>query len=160
MIEAIKAHSPIRAAFETAGIRLVKDKGLCPFHTDKHPSLSIKGERWKCWGCGEGGDVIDFTAKFYGLDIKGAVRFLADRAGITKQTSAEAKAALREREKRQELLTAFKKWEQQEVDEISPILRRYNRLIASRTAFTEAELVDLARLQGNIDILRYSKPDR
>lgn len=155
MIEAVKAHNPIRAALEAAGIRLLKGKGLCPFHQDKHPSLSIKNERWRCWGCGAGGDVIDFTAKYYGLDIKGAIRFLADRAGITKQTSVEAKAALREREKKQELLKAFRTWEQNEVDEISAILRRYLRLIASRTTFTEAELVGLAALQGNIDVLEY-----
>lgn len=159
VIEAVKSHNPIRAALNIAGIRLVKDKGLCPFHTDKHPSLSIKGERWKCWGCGEGGDVIDFTAKYYRLDTKDALKLLADRAGIrpanTQAERAAAEKARKERENKLVLLKAFRVWEQREVDDISAILRRYRRLIASRTTFTEAELVDLARLQGNIDILEY-----
>ncbi len=27
-------------------------KALCPFHSDNHPSLTIKNERYKCWACG------------------------------------------------------------------------------------------------------------
>lgn len=158
-IEAVKSHNPIRAAFETAGIRLVKDKAPCPFHPDKHPSLTLRGERWRCWGCGEGGDVIDFTAKFYGLNTKGAIRFLADRAGIkTANTQAEkaaAEKARKERESKAEAVRAFRKWEQKEVAEIAAILRRYNRLVTSRKTFSESELVDLAGLRGNIDILEY-----
>lgn len=160
MIDTVKFHNPIRAALETAGIRLAKDKALCPFHQDKTPSLSIKGERWRCWGCGEGGDVIDFTAKYYDLDMKGAIKLLADRAGIktSPQTPAERQAAekaRRERESRAAAVRAFREWEQKEVNEISAILRRYHRLITSRTTFSEAELVDLAQLQGNIDVLEY-----
>lgn len=159
MIAAVKSHNPIRAALETAGIRLVRDKGLCPFHNDKTPSLSIKGERWRCWGCGSCGDVIDFTAKYYGLDMRGAIRFLADRAGIkpvnTQADRSRIAAEKAHREKKQELLRAFRKWEQTTVNEIAEVLRRYHRMRTVRTAYTEAELIDLAELQGNIDILEY-----
>lgn len=154
MINDVKAHNPLRAIISEI-VHLERDKGLCPFHPDKHPSFTIKGERWKCWSCGEGGDVIDFTAKYYGLDIKGAIKLLAGRAEITKQTSAKIRAAQREREKKQELIRAFRAWEQREVDDISAMVRRYRRLIAKRKTFTEAKLIDLARLQGNIDILEY-----
>ena len=34
-------------------------KALCPFHSDTNPSLSFKGERYTCFSCGAGGDVID-----------------------------------------------------------------------------------------------------
>lgn len=154
MIEAIKSHNLLRTVISEI-VHLERDKGLCPFHHDKTPSLSVKGERWRCWGCGESGDVIDFTAKYYGLDTKGAIRFLADRAGIMRQAPDEVMAAQRKREKKQALIRAFRAWEQREVDDISAILRRYRRMIASRATFTEPEMIDLARLQGNIDILEY-----
>lgn len=155
MIEAIKAHNQLRAEIEAAGVHLERDKGLCPFHTDKHPSLSIKGERWRCFTCNEGGDVIDFTAKYYGLDTKGALRLLADRAGIKRQTSIEAKAAQRERERKQELLRAFREWEQTTVNDIAEVLRSYRHMKATRKTFTEGELIELARVQGEIDILEH-----
>ena len=35
-------------------------KGLCPFHPDKNPSFTVSSEtgRYKCWSCGEGGDIF------------------------------------------------------------------------------------------------------
>lgn len=158
MIEAVKAHIPLRAEIEAAGVHLERDKGLCPFHQDKHPSLSVKGDRWKCWSCGEGGDVIDFTAKYHGLDTRGALRLLADRAGLKLegQTQAQARAAQevrREREERRRLTEDFRVWEQTEVDKISTVLRVYRHMRATRTDFTEAELVELAELQGEMDLL-------
>lgn len=39
---------------------------LCPFHSDNHPSLSIKNERYKCWACGASGDMFDFVQNLYG----------------------------------------------------------------------------------------------
>jgi hypothetical protein len=37
-------------------------KAICPFHNDHHPSLSFKNQRFKCFSCGEGGDVIDLVS--------------------------------------------------------------------------------------------------
>ncbi|HVT77941.1 MAG TPA: DNA primase [Acidimicrobiales bacterium] len=61
--------------------------GLCPFHAEKTPSFSVNGEAglWHCFGCGEGGDIIDFVIKVEGLRFVDAVAFLADRAGVTLQ---------------------------------------------------------------------------
>lgn len=154
MIEAVKAHNPLRAEIE-AVLHLEGDKGLCPFHPDKHPSLTVKGDKWRCWSCGEGGDVIDFTRKYYGLDTKGAIKLLADRAGIMRQTSTEAKAAQRERERKQELLRAFREWEQTTVNEIAEVLRTYRHMKATKATYTEAELIELARVQGEMDILEH-----
>lgn len=39
------------------------NKTNCPWHTDKTPSLSFKNERYRCFGCGEHGDVFDFVGK-------------------------------------------------------------------------------------------------
>ena len=54
----------------------------CPFHEDHTPSLKLD-ERYYCFGCQETGDVIDFTAKLFGISKSGAARKLAGDFGIT-----------------------------------------------------------------------------
>ena len=59
--------------------------GLCPFHGEKTPSFNIYTENgsFYCFGCGVGGDVITFIMKIENLDYLEAVKFLAQRAGMT-----------------------------------------------------------------------------
>jgi DNA primase len=58
--------------------------GLCPFHDDSNPSLTVSPERqsYKCWSCGEGGDCFSFVMKTQAFEFPVAVRFLAERAHI------------------------------------------------------------------------------
>lgn len=59
--------------------------GLCPFHSEKTPSFSVNSELgiYKCFGCGESGDVISFIQRLEGLEFPEALEMAADRAGIT-----------------------------------------------------------------------------
>src|SRR5439155_22819373 len=60
-------------------------KAPCPFHTEKTPSFIVNPDRqtWHCFGaCGTGGDIIGFITRKENLDFAGALRFLAERAGI------------------------------------------------------------------------------
>ncbi|MFB0917935.1 MAG: DNA primase, partial [Clostridiaceae bacterium] len=59
--------------------------GLCPFHNEKTPSFSVSRQKqiYKCFGCGEGGNVFTFLMKTQKLTFDEAVRELAKRAGIT-----------------------------------------------------------------------------
>ncbi|AOY77525.1 DNA primase [Clostridium formicaceticum] len=59
-------------------------KALCPFHNEKTPSFHVNTEKqwFKCFGCGEGGDVIGFVMKIENLDFVEAVKILAQRANI------------------------------------------------------------------------------
>ncbi len=59
-------------------------KGLCPFHTEKTPSFLVHGEKgvFKCFGCGESGDVIAFVSKIENVSFSEALESLAEKAGI------------------------------------------------------------------------------
>ncbi|MEG0297840.1 MAG: DNA primase [Clostridium sp.] len=63
--------------------------GLCPFHNEKSPSFSVSGEKqiYKCFGCGEAGNVISFVMKTRNMQFLDAVKHLADRAGIILENS-------------------------------------------------------------------------
>ena len=62
--------------------------GLCPFHNDKSPSLSVSQDKqiYKCFSCGEAGNVITFVMKYKKLTFQEAAKYLADKAGIPLET--------------------------------------------------------------------------
>ncbi len=66
---------------ERAGANL---KAKCPFHNEKTPSFFLSPERggYYCFGCGAKGDIFTFVQEFEGLDFRGALKLLADRAGV------------------------------------------------------------------------------
>ena len=59
-------------------------KGVCPFHDDRSPSLSVSGEyqNYRCWACGAKGDVFTFLQEFERISFVEAKEKLAERAGI------------------------------------------------------------------------------
>lgn len=59
--------------------------GLCPFHQEKTPSFSVTRDKqlFKCFGCGEGGNVITFVMKSKNLPFNEAIKVLAEKANIT-----------------------------------------------------------------------------
>lgn len=58
--------------------------GLCPFHKEKTPSFFVNKEDqlYYCFGCHEGGNIINFVEKVNNLDFIEAVKFLAERGGV------------------------------------------------------------------------------
>ena len=58
--------------------------GVCPFHNDHSPSMSVNQPRqmYRCFSCGAGGDVFKFVMDYENLTFPEALKVLADRAGI------------------------------------------------------------------------------
>ena len=86
-VEEIKARIPVEdlvgsyVKLDRAGKSF---KGKCPFHNEKTASFFVSPERggYYCFGCGAKGDIFNFVEQFEGLDFKGALKVLADKAGV------------------------------------------------------------------------------
>ena len=75
--------------------------GLCPFHTEKTPSFSVHAglQIYKCFGCGQSGDVFNFLMELQGLTFYEALKTLADRHGIAmpkRSAGADSNSELRD----------------------------------------------------------------
>lgn len=94
LVEIISAHVALRKAGRNF-------QGLCPFHNEKTPSFSVNPERqvWKCFGCGEGGDVFKFVQKVDNLTFPQAVEQLAKQVGVTIERSEKTAREYSERDR-------------------------------------------------------------
>ncbi len=88
---------------EKAGVNF---KARCPFHNERTPSFSVSPSRnaYYCFGCGEKGDIFTFVERMDGLDFKGALKQLAERAGV--EIRYEPKESKDKRERLFDLLEA------------------------------------------------------
>ncbi|MHB1086592.1 MAG: CHC2 zinc finger domain-containing protein, partial [Minisyncoccota bacterium] len=66
---------------ERAGASL---RARCPFHAERTPSFHVSPDRgtYHCFGCNVGGDIFTFVQEIEGLDFKGALKILAEKAGV------------------------------------------------------------------------------
>ena len=85
--ESVKAAVTLKRAAETY-VLTVSRNGMtcCPFHEDRHPSMKLNEDYFFCFGCGASGDVIDFTARLFGIDLKDSAEKLAADFGISAET--------------------------------------------------------------------------
>lgn len=70
--------------------------GVCPFHDDHSPSMSVSRDKqmYKCFSCGAGGNVINFVMDYENISFLDALKKLADRAGISLDLKSYHKSSL------------------------------------------------------------------
>src|SRR6059058_1763647 len=113
-VEAVKSAAEILPLVEDY-VRLRKAggayKGLCPFHQERTPSFVVTPARgrYKCFGCGEGGDAIDFLMRLDNLDFVDAIETLANRFGVQLEYEESSPEADRERQRRERLLQVLER---------------------------------------------------
>ena len=87
-IPALKARHPLAEVVESVGVKLKGRgrvrQGFCPFHEESEGSFTVYGdtERFWCFGCGEGGDVLDFIRRAENLSLPEAIRRLEGGIGL------------------------------------------------------------------------------
>jgi DNA primase len=76
-------------------------KGLCPFHQEKTPSFNVHGAKgiYKCFGCGAGGNVINFVMQIEGWSFPETVRFLAQSHGVSIESADPEEEAAAEKKR-------------------------------------------------------------
>ena len=85
--ETIKAAVTPRQVAEHYGLRVLQNgMTCCPFHEDRHPSMKLNKDYFFCFGCGASGDVIDFTARLFGLSPYAAAQKLETDFRIDAET--------------------------------------------------------------------------
>ena len=82
----------------------------CPFHMEKAPSMSIKedGQFFKCFGCQEGGNVINFIRKIEDVDFVKAVEILAKNAGMKMPEYEDSEEMRKKKHQRDRMLSVLK----------------------------------------------------
>lgn len=88
--ERIKQTVTTRQAAQMYGLP-VNRSGMtkCPFHEDHNPSIKVD-DRFYCFSCHATGDVIDFTARLFGISLKDAAKKLAEDFGIDPRPPAQS----------------------------------------------------------------------
>lgn len=76
--------------------------GICPFHPDKNPSLSVSPDKqlFHCFGCQASGSVFTFIMNYHNCDFNEAVERLAERAGIRLSKAGETEEEQRQNDER------------------------------------------------------------
>ena len=119
--ERVKAAVPLRDAAKHYGLTVSRNgMTCCPFHEDRHPSMKLNEDYFFCFGCSASGDVIDFTARLFGISLKDAVTKLAADFGVSedaRQVSVRQNPFRLEELRCRRVLTAYlhllKKWKTQ-----------------------------------------------
>jgi hypothetical protein len=140
------------------GVEIKKGMASCPFHEDRHPSMSFKNGRFKCFSCGAGGTAIDLVMQMFGLTAADAAKKInADfNLGLDLDRPAETKEMAR-RKRDDELYQAFHKWEHGAFLAVTNYLDRLRADIAVYAPKTPEEPLDerYMRALHRIDYIGY-----
>jgi hypothetical protein len=133
MISELKKSIDLLSVAESAGVDLHKRGcrhcGLCPFHTEKTPSFFIfPDNRFKCFGCGESGDCIDFVMKLHGLSFPDALKHLGIEQG---PMTPEIRRNIERRKQQAARIKRFRDWEQRYCWYVSDLWFQTKRLMAN-----------------------------
>ena len=114
MLAAQKQNIDLASIVVDAGVELkqrgARHVGLCPFHNEKTPSFYVfSDQHFKCFGCGEHGDCIDFIQKLHGLSFKDALKYLGIEQG---RITPEMQRSIKQQKRQAELIKQFRDWEQ------------------------------------------------
>lgn len=112
--------------------------GLCPFHREKTPSFHISADKqlFYCFGCGAGGNLIDFVMKIENLDFVDCIKFLADRAGVALEEEVYSPVIQKKHDLRERILKMNKLAAKHFVANLSTEMAKEARTYAANRGLT------------------------
>ena len=113
--EQIKEALDLRETMEYYGVNFNRrGYAICPFHSEKTASLSVKNGQFTCFGCGARGDVIDFVKMYFGISFAQSLirlnndfglRILSDKLSLESLEKQKKMAEARKKEKEKRVLS-------------------------------------------------------
>ncbi|MFN7120104.1 MAG: CHC2 zinc finger domain-containing protein, partial [Saprospiraceae bacterium] len=99
VLDTVKVEDVI-GEFVTLRRRGVNMIGLCPFHNEKTPSFNVSPTKniFKCFGCGKGGNAVQFIMEHEQLTFPEAIRYLAEKYNIELEETVTSQEAIREKQ--------------------------------------------------------------
>jgi len=91
------------------GVHIVANSMInCLFHDDKNPSMKLYHDHFYCFGCGEHGDVIAFTAKLFGLSQYESAQKLQSDFGISSEIKPSIRQAIKQLSQQEKEINAYR----------------------------------------------------
>ena len=126
----IKQAVTMRRLCERYGIEVNHaHKARCPFHADRAPSMHVYDDNrgWWCFVCGEGGDVINFTERFFKIPFRDAMARLNEdfdlRLPLDAPLDDEAKREIAKRKQLADTEKRFEAWREDMIHQLSERFR-------------------------------------
>ena len=149
LFQSVKEKISLREAVVFYGFSIKKgDFIACPFHSGGHertPSLHLYGDHFKCFGCGESGDVIKFVQKLFNLEkpLDAVKKINSDfNLGLSLKSHAPTKAELKaaaERERIRRITQGFERWRTETREKLIEICQTANCALRDGPPWTERE---------------------
>jgi len=155
MITEIKRQIDLKDVVRASGVELRRAGkryvAPCPFHDETYPSFYVfKDQRFKCFGCGEHGDAIDFVKKLHGLTFKEALTHLGIKQG---GLSPEMRRKIDRRKQKAALVRQFNLWCGQYAAHLGTMINRTERFM--RTGIPPDDLDLYATLIEQLPLWEY-----
>lgn len=137
---------------------------LCPFHSERSASFTIYTDGYKCFGCGEAGDHVDFVAKLYSLQPLEAAQAICEKFGIpveggplSREDKLKLALAKTELQRRKRLREAFENWTRLAGQQVRILAEAISLQLEEKGLDIEEDLLplvhDLPKLEYWADVL-------
>lgn len=137
---------------------------LCPFHPDRHPSMSFKGNRFRCWVCGASGDAVDLVRGLFGGTYMDSLQRLNRDFSLNLplggKSTPQQRAEAQERQRTKELHRRFETWRADTINQLTACIRAANAADwANLTPQEEEAIRQRERLEAMADTLSHGTPE-
>jgi len=131
------------ALVESEGINLTKGACCCPFpfHNDTDPSFRVfQDNHFKCFGCGEYGDALDYVCKRHGLSVKDGLKYLGiDNTGTM---AVDVRRWIRQVERKRKAKQAYEKRKADLLYTLAVRIRKVRKLVANIKSTEQMEAAE------------------